>query len=94
MVESVTDICPDCGRDLTELNNSQWAGYCHIPLGSDWGCCLPPPTEEELARLEPILAPLREQLAAKLARTLDLVIQYRHLIDVILEEQCHSKPLI
>ena len=80
----MTDICPDCGRDLTELNNSQWADYCHlIPRSS--AICLPPPTEEELAAYEPILAPMLSRFRVQMSKTLDLLIQYPRLIDMILE---------
>lgn len=71
------DICPDCGRDLTEINNSVWADYCHIKLGGRpfWDICLPPPTKEELERLEPIIRPWVDELSKRLSETIDSILK-------------------
>lgn len=80
------DICPDCGRDLAAINNSVWAGYCHIKLGGRpfWDVCLPPLTKEELKRLEPIVRPMVDKLSKRMSET----------IDSILKDEENSKCLI
>lgn len=78
----MSEICPDCGRDLTELNKTIWRDFCHYRLGSH-DVCLPPPTKEEIEEFvsRPYIAPLVKLLHDRLEKTLS------RLTDVILEHK-------
>jgi hypothetical protein len=78
ITDDVISFCPDCGRDLTELNKSPWADYIHIVPGGRpfWDVCVPPPTPEEIERMKPFVDLVVGQLAERLTETLGSILPY------------------
>lgn len=65
------EICPDCGRDLTELNKTIWRDFCHYEPGS-YRVCFPLLTKEETEEFvsKSQVAPMVRDLQDRLEKTL------------------------